>query len=125
MARPISAIRFASPRDPRSTSCTANARAISAQSSNLTGVVESELTITLGRLQGQLAEIREGKDSRSTDANTRIHPSNAAAGSDGEKMTSNYKWQPSGCHRGRTVRALDGARGPVRNGTAARRCTKR
>ena len=42
-----------------------------------------------------------------------------------QQMTSNYKWQRSGCHRGRTVRALDGARGPVRKGIVARRCTKR
>jgi len=40
-------------------------------------------------------------------------------------MTSNYKWQRSGCQRGRTVRALDGAREPVRKGIVARRCTKR
>ena len=28
-------------------------------------------------------------------------------------MTANYKWQRSGFHRGRTVRALDRARGPA------------
>jgi hypothetical protein len=33
----------------------------------------------------------------------------------------NYPSQRSGHHRGRTVRAIDGARGPVRKRIAARR----
>ena len=43
----------------------------------------------------------------------------------GGGVTSNYKWQRTGSHRGRTVRAIDGARGPVRKHIVARRCTKR
>jgi hypothetical protein len=34
---------------------------------------------------------------------------------------SNYKLQRTVAHRGRTVRALDGARGPVRKCIVARR----
>jgi hypothetical protein len=37
------------------------------------------------------------------------------------EMTSNYELQRSGWYRGRTVRAIDGARGPVRNCIVARR----
>jgi hypothetical protein len=36
-------------------------------------------------------------------------------------VTSNYKLQRTVWHRGRTVRAMDGAREPVRIGTVARR----
>jgi hypothetical protein len=36
-------------------------------------------------------------------------------------MKPNYKLQRSGRHRGRTVRATDGARGPVRKRITARR----
>ena len=39
---------------------------------------------------------------------------------DMEKL-SNYKLQRSGRQRGRTVRAMDGARGPVRKRIVARR----
>ena len=40
-------------------------------------------------------------------------------------MTPNYKWQRSGQHNGRTVRAMDGVREPVRKRIVARPCTKR
>ena len=36
-------------------------------------------------------------------------------------MTSNYKLQRTVMQRGRTVHAMDGARGPVRKCTVARR----
>jgi hypothetical protein len=36
-------------------------------------------------------------------------------------MTANYKLQRTERHRGRTVRAMDGARGPVRKRIVARR----
>jgi hypothetical protein len=36
-------------------------------------------------------------------------------------VLSNYKLQASGHHRGRIVRTIDGARGPVRKRIVARR----
>jgi hypothetical protein len=39
----------------------------------------------------------------------------------GLTVPSNYKLQRAGWHRGRTVRAMDGVRGPVRKRIVARR----
>jgi len=41
------------------------------------------------------------------------------------RVLSNYKQERSGFHSGRTVRAIDCARGPVRKNIVARRSVQR